>query len=219
MRGVICKRHVLAHPVITIQSFGWQVFFRAITAGRDRTFLSIVAPTLHQTTTPASVSSFIERCVALEVRAGEVYRRLAQRFEDVPPLARFFDTLATQEMGHAELLEFCRGLAGDSCWREQEVAEWRDSIPGLEKRMAEVEDGLDQLTDPAATLRLVIEIEGSEINHVFRGVVAATDNEFVRTFQAFQDAEKEHLEFLCREIPRMEVDLSDACAELRALHH
>jgi rubrerythrin len=219
MRGVICKRHVLAHPVITIQSFGWQVFFRAITAGRDRTFLSIVAPTLHQTTTPASVSSFIERCVALEVRAGEVYRRLAQRFEDVPPLARFFDTLATQEMGHAELLEFCRGLASGSCWREEEVAEWRDSIPGLEKRMAEVEDGLDQLTDPAATLRLVIEIEGSEINHVFRGVVAATDNEFVRTFQAFQDAEKEHLEFLCREIPRMEANLTDACAELRALHH
>lgn len=219
MKGVICRRHVLTHPVITIQSFGWQVFFRVLTAGPDRTFLSIIAPTFTQSPPAASVSSFVERCVSLEVRAGEVYRRLARHYEASPPLARFFDTLARQEQDHAELLEICRSLAGDSCWREEEVTEWRSVVPGLEKRMSEVEEGLDQMTDASEALRMVVEIEGSEINSIFRGVVAATDSEFVRTFQAFQNAEQEHLDYICSEIPRLEIDLTDACTELRALHY
>ena len=214
MKGVICKRHVLAHPVTTIQSFGWTVFFRALAAGSDRTFLSLVAPTLHRAQIPAGLSTFIERCVALEVRAGEIYRRLARRYDASPPLARFFDTLADQEQGHAELLEICRGLAGDSSWREEDVARWRDVIPVLEKRMSGVEEGLDRLIDTTDVLHLVIEIEGSEINQLFRGVMEATGNEFVRTFSAFRSAEKEHLDYICREIPRLESDLTEACAEL-----
>ncbi len=64
----------------------------------------------------------------------------------------------------------------------------------------------------------MIEIEGSEINSIFRGVVAATDNEFVRTFQAFQNAEAEHLDYICNEIPRLEIELAEACADLRSRH-
>jgi len=219
MKGVICRRHVLAHPMITIQSFGWQVFFRAITAGPDRTFLSIIAPTLGLSHTPASVSTFIERCVSLEVRAGEIYRRLARRYDASPPLSRFFETLSSHEQGHAELLEICRGLAGESCWREEEVTRWRGAVPRLEQRMSEVEEGLDQIADASEALRMVIEIEGSEINNLFRGVVAATDNDFVRNFQAFQNAEQEHIDFICGEIPRLEIELTDICAELRTRHH
>lgn len=219
MKGVICRRHVLAHPMTTIQSFGWQVFFRAITAGPDRTFLSIIAPTLCLSPPPASVSLFVERCVSLEVRAGEIYRRLARRYDASPPLARFFDTLSHQEQDHAELLEICRGLAGESCWQEEEITRWRGVIPQLEHRMSEVEQGLDQIADAGEALQLVIDVEGSEINSIFRGVVAATDNDFVRNFQAFQNAEKEHIDFICREIPRLEIELTDICAELRAMHH
>ncbi len=219
MKGVICRRHVMAHPVTVIQSFGWQVFFRALTAGRNRTFLSIVAPTLHRASAPATISSFIEQCVALELRAGEVYRRLSQRFIASPSLTRFFDTLARQEQDHAELLEFCRGLANDSSWGDDEVADWRDVVQRLEKRMSEVESGLHRQTDPFEALKLVIEIEGSEINSIFRGVVSATDNEFVRTFQMFQNAEAEHLDYICNEIPGLEIELSDACADLRSRHN
>ena len=219
MKGVICKRHVLAHPVTTIQSFGWTVFFRTLAAGPDRTFLSIVAPTLHRTPAPASVSSFIENCVALEVRAGEVYRQLGRQFEASPPLSGFFDSLARQEQGHAELLELCRGLAGESEWREEEVSQWRDKVPVLEKRMADIEKNLVNMVDTTDVLHLVIEIEGSEINQMFRGVVAATNNEFVRTFKAFQNAEKEHLNYICREIPLLEAELADACSALNAQYH
>jgi hypothetical protein len=218
MKGVICKRHVLSHPLTIIQSFGWQVFLRALTAGRDQTFLSIVTPALMCSSAPAGVAAFIERCVALEVRAAEVYAQLSQRYGALPPVSRFFTTLSGHEQGHAELLEFCRGLASESCWLEENVAEWRGAVPRLEDKMTEVESGLDQLTDPEEALRLVIEIEGSEINNLFNGVVSATDNEFVRNFQAFQNAEKEHLDFICDEIPKLEIDLADACTELRSLH-
>ncbi len=148
MKGVICRRHVMAHPVTVIQSFGWQVFFRALTAGRDRTFLSIVAPTLHGASAPATISSFIEQCVALELRAGEVYRRLSRRFPASPSLTRFFETLARQEQGHAELLELCRGLAAIRAGGKSEVAAWRDVVPQLEQRMSELESGLDRQKTP-----------------------------------------------------------------------
>lgn len=218
MKGVICRRHVIAHPLTTIQSFGWSVFFRALTAGPDRTFLSIVAPTLFEEPPPPAVSSLIERCVALEVRAAAIYRRLAQKHAGTPPLARFFDTLARHEQDHAELLELCRGLSGESGWEEKDLERWLGVLPKLEARMTEVERGLEDLEETSDVLNLVIDIEGSEINQLFHGVVNATKSDFVRTFEAFRTAEKEHLDFICSEIPRLEVDLAGACADLRASH-
>jgi hypothetical protein len=218
MKGVICRRHVLAHPLTTIQSFGWTVFFRVLTAGPDRTFLSIVAPTLFEKPPPPAVSSLIERCVGLEVRASAIYRRLARRYEDTPPLAGFFDTLSRQEQGHAELLELCRGLSGESAWEEKDLERWLGVLPRLEDRMTEVERNLDDLVETRDVLNLVIDIEGSEINQLFHGVVGATRSDFVRTIEAFRTAEKEHLDYICREVPRLEVELADACAILRAGH-
>jgi len=218
MKGVICRRHVIAHPLTTIQSFGWTVFFRALTAGPDRTFLSIVAPTLFEEPPPPAVSSLIERCVGLEVRAAAIYRRLAGKHGDTPPLASFFETLARHEQGHAELLELCRGLAGESSWEEKDLERWLSVLPRLEDRMTEVEKNLEDLVETSDVLNLVIDIEGSEINQLFHGVVSATKNDFVQTFDAFRNAEKEHLDFICSEIPRLEVDLAGACADLRAAH-
>ena len=43
MLGSIRKRDVLAHPIVTIRCFGWHVFFRALMASRDQTFLSLLA--------------------------------------------------------------------------------------------------------------------------------------------------------------------------------
>ena len=42
MDGAICKREILSHPVVTIECFGWAVFFRAVFSGRDQTFLSLL---------------------------------------------------------------------------------------------------------------------------------------------------------------------------------
>lgn len=218
MKGVICRRHVIAHPLTTIQSFGWSVFIRALTAGPDRTFLSIVAPTLFETPPLPAVSTLIERCVGLEVRAAAIYRDLARRHKAVPPLARFFDTLSRQEQGHAELLELCRGLSGESEWDERDLERWLNVLPKLEDRMSEAERNLDELVQTGDVLNLVIDIEGSEINQLFHGVVSATKSDFVQSIEAFRTAEKEHLDFICSEIPRLEVELAEACADLRAAH-
>jgi hypothetical protein len=45
MFGAIRKRDVLAHPYVTIHNFGWSVLFRTVIAGRDQTFLSLLAET------------------------------------------------------------------------------------------------------------------------------------------------------------------------------
>jgi hypothetical protein len=67
-------------------------------------------------------------------------------------------------------------------------------------------EGLERFTD---ALRLVIRIEGSEINQVFGSVVAATDSIFVRSLQAFHTAEAKHIEYIARQIPELEPSLVD----------
>ena len=42
MVGVINAWDILAHPVATIRSFGWRVFFRAIGPWQSRPFLSLL---------------------------------------------------------------------------------------------------------------------------------------------------------------------------------
>ncbi len=41
MLGAIRKRDILAHPFVTVESFGWHVFFRVLVAGRNQTFLAL----------------------------------------------------------------------------------------------------------------------------------------------------------------------------------
>ena len=44
MVGVIRKRNILAHPIVTIHCFGWRVFIRALLAPPGTTFLTLVTP-------------------------------------------------------------------------------------------------------------------------------------------------------------------------------
>ena len=80
MVGAICKWEVLSHPVVTIQCFGWVVFFRAVFAGPNETFLSLVAKAgvFEQPIKP--VTQFIGRCVDLERRVMALYESLSRRF-------------------------------------------------------------------------------------------------------------------------------------------
>jgi hypothetical protein len=43
MNGFICKREVIANPVVVIRAFGLRVFLRCLVAKRGATFLSILA--------------------------------------------------------------------------------------------------------------------------------------------------------------------------------
>lgn len=76
--------------------------------------------------------------------------------------------------------------------------------------MADAESRVDDMHSPLAALRLVIEIESSEINEVFRSIVTAADSEFVRRINVFGDTERRHLSFIGQSIVRLEPSLAEA---------
>jgi rubrerythrin len=216
MVGVIRKRDILAHPVVTIRCFGLPVFLRVLIAGRRQTFLSLLCETGVLRPPTVEVPALIGRCVELELRAQRIYDTLAQRFADRDPVQRFFQTLAEQERSHGELLELCRETAGRTGWLEEQFEPWRDAVPRLERQMDGAEASLERLDALVDALRLVIRIEASEINDVFGSVVAATDSEFVRNLEAFQTAGATHLSYISDRIRRYEPGLAAECQRLRA---
>lgn len=216
MVGVIRRWDILAHPVVTIRCFGWPVFFKALTAGRGQTFLSLLCEAGALRPPAVEVPELLGRCVELELRAQRIYETLARRYADRDPVRRFFETLAEQERSHGELLELCRETAGRAGWLEEQFEPWRDAVPRLERQMGDAEASLEGLDEFAGALRLVIQIEGSEINDVFGGVVAATDSDFVRTLRAFHTAGTTHISYICDQIPKFEPSLVDECRALSA---
>jgi hypothetical protein len=109
-------------------------------------------------------------------------------------------------------------LAGRDGWLEEHFAPWRAVVPQLERKMDELEDSLSGRESLADALRLVIQIESSEIDHVFKGAVTATDSKFVRALGVFRAAGTEHIAFICDRISKLEPDLADECKNLRASH-
>jgi rubrerythrin len=218
MLGVIQTRDIIAHPLVTAHCFGWPLFFRALIAGRGKTFLSLLAGSDALRPPTVAVPELLGRCLDLESRARRIYELLAARFSHRVPVRRFFETLAQQEREHFELLALCRQLASREGWLEEHFAPWRNAVPQLERQMEDLEESLEDLDRLADALRLVIRVEGSEINHVFRAAVSATDSEFVRTLQAFRTAEAKHIAYVCEEIPELEPDLAGECRSLRVAH-
>jgi rubrerythrin len=218
MLGVIRRRDILAHPFVTVDCFGLGFFFQALVADRRKTFLSLLAETGVLQSPVVEIPALLGRCVDLESRARRIYQFLAERFSDWEQVRQFFEALARQEQGHSELLELCRQLAGRDGWLEEHFAPWRDVVPQLERKMDELEDSLSGRESLADALRLVIQIESSEIDHVFKGAVAATDSKFVRALEVFRTAGTEHIAFICDRISKFEPDLADECRKLRASH-
>jgi rubrerythrin len=209
---------LIAHPFVTVDCFGPVFFIRALVAGRSKTFLSLLAETGALQPSMIEVPALLGRCVDLESRARRIYEFLAERFSAVEPARLFFKVLARQEQEHFELLELCRQLAGRDGWLEERFAPWRTVVPQLERQMDEVETSVSERESLTDALRLVIQIESSEINHVFEGIVSATDSEFVRTLRAFQAAEAGHIAYICDRIPKLDPDLAAECRNLRASH-
>jgi hypothetical protein len=215
MIGTIRRRDLLAHPVVTMRCCGWRVFLKALVAGRRVTFLSLLADTKRLQPPTVKVPEFVGRCIALELQAKWIYEWLAGRFIGYDPVREFFETLAHQEETHAELLKLCREVASRAVWKEECFSQWRDAVPRLEQQMADIESSLGSLNSVSDGLWIVIQIEGSEVNQVFEGVVAASGSPFVQKVRAFQHATEDHISYICDEIPKLEPDLAKECRELR----
>jgi len=214
--GAIRKRDILAHPLITIQSFGWSVFLKTVTAGRRQTCLTLVAAANAFGPPRVEVPDLLDNCIRLELQSKRIYASLAERFAERASVREFFETLALQEQEHADMLDLCREIAGQEGWQEELFAPWRDAIPKLEQRMDSVEASLADLDSASEALRLVLQVESSEINPIFRSVVAAARSEFVRHLEPFQTAGAKHIAYIQDRIPKLESGLAAECRVLDA---
>jgi hypothetical protein len=68
---------------------------------------------------------------------------------------------------------------------------------------------------PRDAYRFTIDVESSELNSVYQGIVSASGSEFVRKLTVFRRAGWEHVGFICDRIAAVQPDLSEACRELR----
>ena len=203
MQGIIRKRDVVAHPVVTIQCFGWKLFFRTLVADHDRTFLELVG----EHSFPERgyrAPNLVARSAGLERRAMGVYLTMARRNAEDAALYGFFSALADQESSHAELLELCATATSPEQWESEELSRWQTLLPGLETAMSEFEQAASTVEGRHQSLELMTRLESSEINDLFHGVVGASSSEFVRALHAFKSAEKEQGAFICSMLPSLD---------------
>jgi len=215
MVGAICKLEILSHPLVTIDCFGWAVFFRAVFAGKDQTFLSLLSKVGFFQQPKVPVPEFIGRCITLERRAMRIYQSLAIRYSRIRLAREFFNHLAQQEDTHAELLELCRAAASRKRWREQGIEILQQTVPLTERLLGEAEASLERHDSLADSLRLVIRMESSQINGLFTGIVKATDSRFAKVFGAFRTAVRDHLGYIQERIPVLEPSLKSECDQLQ----
>ncbi len=124
--------------------------------------------------------------------------------------------MADQEQYHADLLEVCRATALRSGWKANLFNPWQDYLPRLEQQMDAAEASVYQIGSVEDALRLVIQIESSEVNKVFRAALAATDAAFVKRLKPFQEAMEAHMSYIVERLPQLSPQLVLDTRELRA---
>jgi hypothetical protein len=217
MLGTICKRDILAHPFVTIQCFGWAVFFKALTARPNQTFLSLLADSGVLQTAEANVPRLVKRSIQLELRASHIYQSLATRYANERPVRSFFENLASQELDHAELLRLCGTTVARGHWNAKSLDVWTGVVPELERQMNEAELSFDRFDSMSDALQLVIRLESSEVNRIFLSVVVATKSDFVAKMNVFWDSVSKHISYACRQICQLDSSLTEECQVLKAL--
>ena len=128
----------------------------------------------------------------------------------------FFAGLAEQEQYHADLLEVARAAAMRSGWRANLFNPWQDYLPSLEQQMDAAEAAMYDIDSVDAALRLVIQIESSEVNQVFDAALAATDAAFVKRLRPFREAMEAHMSHIVERLPELSPRLLVNVRELRA---
>lgn len=215
MLGVIRARDVLFHPFTTIHCFGWQTFFRALRASSEQTFLSLLGETNFFRSADSEAVTIVRRCIDLELQAKRIYETLTEITTRTPAAAEFFAILAQQEQEHADLLKLCLTASRRSGWKLGLFDPWRDYLPRLEQQMREAEYSASAVEGVDDALRLVVWIESSEINLIFRGVIAASNSAFTKRLGPFRNAVETHVDFIVTEISRLAPNLTMVSRELR----
>ena len=214
MIGVICTNDILFHPFVTIQTFGWRVFFRAVFQNQGDTFLSLLQREGYfAAPSPSQEPELIERCVWLEVQSATIYRALAERLAVSRLMGGFLNELADEEQEHADLLRVCKAFAHKGRFQSKKFSAWHDYVPLLEQQMQAAVASLDKIKSVDDVVQLILQIEGSEINQVFMGVIDATDSAFVKKLGPFRRAVRHHINYITKTISSLTPAAASACQD------
>ncbi|MGA2255841.1 MAG: ferritin family protein [Thermoguttaceae bacterium] len=201
---------------MTIRAFGWRVFFRAVFKGHGDTFLALLQKEGLFRAITSKEPELIERCVRLELQSAEIYRSLGERLAgESGPLREFLDGLADDEQEHADLLRVCKMFASQGRFVEDRFRPWHEYVPLLEQQMQQAVASLDEVKSIDDMVRLILQVEGSEIDRVFSGVIEATDAPFVKNLEPFRRAVRHHIDYICGRISVLMPSAEAACRELR----
>jgi hypothetical protein len=212
MIGAIRTRDIVSHPLVTIRCFGWRTLLRVLLARNNQTFLSLLGENGVLCPADPEAAAILNQCVNLELRAENVYLTLAKATAAEPAVSLFFATLAEQEQDHAELLRLCAAASKESGWRLGVLLAWRDDVIRLEQEMSDAENILPTIDNLDDAMRLVIEIELSEVNRVFLAAMEASNSAFVKKLRPFQDAIETHINYITAQLAVLAPHLAFECA-------
>lgn len=215
MVGAIKSSDILLHPIATVRTFGWRIFFKAIGPWQGGSFISLLREAGILENGTSNLPTILQRCVALELRAKRIYRTLAIALGEQTVIGGFFAGLVEQEQYHVELLEACRAASIRGRWKANLFSPWNEFLPRLEKQMDAAEAAVAEIDSIEAALLMVVEIEASEINQVFYAALAATDAAFVKRLRPFRDAMEAHMNYLVERLPELSPNMALACENLR----
>jgi len=203
MLGAITRYDILSHPIITINCFGWNVFFRAVFSNQCDTFLSLLqnSKTFDSGTLHFPHMELIGRGIKLELKAKHIYEDFADKFSSSPDAVKFFKELAQQEQEHADCLRICRDATQPTDWNEEYLNSWMEILTTLEDGMAEAVQFAEKISSLDEAMQLVLQIESSEVNQLFQAIFMASDSLFVRKILNFKKATEDHIVYITEYLP------------------
>jgi hypothetical protein len=213
MYGFITNRHILTHPLVTVKSFGWGVFWKAAFSGKNTTFLSLLRQSSLFDQKPnepefQNVAELLERSINLELRAMRLYEDLARTFVLMPDVRDFFTVLAQQEQDHADVLELCQAVMARIGYRIQNLDAWCNCLPYLEEKMLQAEAAAQTIISLNDAIQLVIDIESSEVNHVFHAICANKSSLLVQKMINFRTMLAAHISFISDMLPKLAPEMA-----------
>lgn len=204
MTRAIRRTEILTHPAIAIRCLGWHAFWQIARADGRQTFASVLQEAGFAPCDDRVIGQFIARSMKLELRAMQIYEALARVYSSIPRGHEFFATLASHGQRHAEMLEAASMLIVSRERMEKLAKGWHLALPKIGEVLHGVESSLPSLDRFEDALDLVMRIEASDLNRLFSSILTATGSEFVATMPAFRNALRDHVDYLCQELPSLD---------------
>ena len=110
----------------------------------------------------------LDRCIAIERAAGEIYSTLARRTVGDSELQQFWTAMADDELRHAGKLETWRKLSAAQPPEERAVAEgFEAGVAEIEELVAKAQEEVHHVSSTDDGFAIALELEMSELDSIY----------------------------------------------------